>query len=921
MKDRPHFLLLLTAALTLSTLFFGFHPLSAQRRVKYAILLVQEESNNIGKPTFCKNAKVTLINGKDTLRPTNSESDESAYWLENIPSGTWNIHVECKGYEDYDGSWDVDFKETFASRTVSLRKIEQLSAAGVTTDAPLFKMKGDTVVFLTDNVKTEEDAAALRLLQSLPGVDINEHGVSIFGEALTKTYVDGKLVFGNDPMTALKNLPASEVESIKAYRQLNDEARRKGLENGSRIGVVDIITKHKLDKYMGASAMVSGGAEFGSGDFKYGAAASVKLFSERKSITGYADFNDINRESSAFIPFTSCSPMSMMYTATPGSRQTLGGAGLTADLQRGTELWPRAISLSYKYTSSLESTEGITIRDYTSEDRRYDTRNQSDSKSGTHSMSMMYNNEKAGLFFNGDGSLGTRSATTSYSNEYRISGVENIDKTLENNAGKNWRANASLNYRIIRAKLFDLTINGSFTGIGSPSSGIRRDSTSVGPSETDYVVESSSRSTNYNIGASADWYVGKSGKLALDYRFFSQSEHSRKVRDEKGEGYIQLDSASSYDYYYSYLGHNASVNYEYNSPDGNHTIALSAEGDFSTIGNTNSFPVSYTYGKTFITPVAGVSYSSRKGKSNFSFSYRLSSGLPSTSQLNPIIDDSQPLFVNVGYDALVPSSTNTFSMNRIKVFSLKAPITLYYGASVNLTGNGIVSYKRYFSKQTVLPDYGGYVMSPGSMLYSYRNAGGLVSCDANAGIRTTFHKNSYNIGLRYNHSHNPSYVDEALIFTDRNSYTGTASFLSGWSRQFMQQVMLTAGYSHSVSSLSDYTQMRFGANIFSSNDITDRLFINGSFTASYVRTVGATGIFDNSLKANLGYKLGKKKDFCVSLNFFDILSRSSRYDVRYFDDYMLETFVPNYGRFFTINFAYRFGNIASGGIMSFMAIN
>jgi hypothetical protein len=921
MNFRQNFLILVTASLTLSALFLNINPLSAQRRVKYAILLVQEESNDPGKPTFCKNAKVTLINGKDTLRPTNSEGDESVYSLENILSGSWKIHVECKGFEDFDGSWDIDFKDTFVSRTVSLRKIEQLSAAGVTTDAPLFKMKGDTVVFLTENVKTEEDAATLRLLQSLPGVDITEHGVSILGEALTKTYVDGKLVFGNDPMTALKNLPASEVETIKAYRQLNDEARRKGLENGARIGVVDIITKHKLDKYMGASTMVSGGAEFGSGRFKYGAGAAVKFFSEKNSLTGFADFNDINRESSPFIPFTSCSPMNMMYSATPGSRQTLGGAGLTADLQRGTELWPRAISLSYKYTSSSVSTEGRTIRDYTSEDRHYDTRNLSDSKSGTHTMSMMYDNEKAGLSFSGSGSFGTQDAVTSHSNEYRISGVENIDKTLENNSGKNWKADAGLSYRMLRTDLFDLTINGRFNGNGSPYKGIRRDSTSVGPSETDYVVESTSRSMDYNVGASADWYVGKSGKLTLDYRFFSQSEHSRKVRDEIGDGYIQLDSASSYDYLYSYVGHNASVDYEYNSPDGCHTFDITAEGDYSAIGNTKSFPVSYEYGKTFITPVAGLSYTFKKGKSNFAFSYRLSSSLPSTSQLNPIIDDSQPLFVNVGYDALVPSSTNTFSMNRIKVFSLKAPITLYYGASVNLTGNGIVSYKRYFSKQTELADYGGYVMSPGSMLYSYRNADGQVSCDANVGARTNFHKNSYSIGFRYSHQHHPSYVDEALIFTDRNSYNGNATFLSGWSPKFMQQVMLTAGYSHSVSSLSDYTQMRYGASLSSSNDITDRLFINGSFTASYLHTVGATGIFDNSLKANLGYKLGKKKDFCISLNFFDILSRSSRYDVRFFDDYMLETYVPNYGRFFTINFAYKFGNITSGGIMSFMTIN
>ena len=66
----------------------------------------------------------------------------------------------------------------------------------------------------------------------------------MMGKDVQLTYIDGKLVFGRDPMAALNNLMAADVIKIRAY----DEPRYKGVHGDPNdlVRVLDIETKSKL---------------------------------------------------------------------------------------------------------------------------------------------------------------------------------------------------------------------------------------------------------------------------------------------------------------------------------------------------------------------------------------------------------------------------------------------------------------------------------------------------------------------------------------------------------------------------------------------------------------------------------------------------------------------------------------------------
>lgn len=68
-----------------------------------------------------------------------------------------------------------------------------------------------------------EGEKVLEILRQMPGVDVSDGGVKIFGKAVERTYVNNRLLFGEDPTTALKQLEAEEVASIHSYDEVDDQ--------------------------------------------------------------------------------------------------------------------------------------------------------------------------------------------------------------------------------------------------------------------------------------------------------------------------------------------------------------------------------------------------------------------------------------------------------------------------------------------------------------------------------------------------------------------------------------------------------------------------------------------------------------------------------------------------------------------------
>ena len=72
----------------------------------------------------------------------------------------------------------------------------------------------------------------------MPGAELDDDGnIKINGKTVTKIKVDGK-EFG-DSKTALKNLPTSIIEKVRAYDEKSDLARITGIDDGNEQTVLD----------------------------------------------------------------------------------------------------------------------------------------------------------------------------------------------------------------------------------------------------------------------------------------------------------------------------------------------------------------------------------------------------------------------------------------------------------------------------------------------------------------------------------------------------------------------------------------------------------------------------------------------------------------------------------------------------------
>ena len=71
--------------------------------------------------------------------------------------------------------------------------------------------------------RSPEGSAIEELVKRLPGAEVDDEGkITINGKQVTKILVDGKEFMTGDTKTAMKNLPTSIVNRVRAYDQKSD---------------------------------------------------------------------------------------------------------------------------------------------------------------------------------------------------------------------------------------------------------------------------------------------------------------------------------------------------------------------------------------------------------------------------------------------------------------------------------------------------------------------------------------------------------------------------------------------------------------------------------------------------------------------------------------------------------------------------
>lgn len=133
------------------------------------------------------------------------------------------------------------------------------------------------------------------LISKMPGLEIADGAIEAQGRSVQRVYVDGREFFGNDVMSAVRNIPADMIESIDIYNTQSDQSEFTGVDTGEGVTALNIVTLP--DKRRGAFGRVFGA--YGIPD-KYIGGGNVNIFNNDRRISVIGLVNNVSRQNFSF---------------------------------------------------------------------------------------------------------------------------------------------------------------------------------------------------------------------------------------------------------------------------------------------------------------------------------------------------------------------------------------------------------------------------------------------------------------------------------------------------------------------------------------------------------------------------------------------------------------------------------------------
>lgn len=236
-------------------------------------------------------ASVALLQARDSVLRSFTVTDaEGRFKLDALTAGQYLLQISYVGYQTY---WQtIDQVPQDLGRIVMTPLAQQLETVEVKAEHSPISLLGDTLEYNTAAFKVQPGDVVEDLLKRLPGVEVESDGtVKVQGETVENVLVDGKPFFGSDTRIATQNLPADAVDKVQVFDKASDLAEFTGIEDGQDEKTINLKLKEgKKRGYFG-----QGDAGAGT-EGRYAGKFNLNSFSPdtRLSIIGMA--NNINEQ-------------------------------------------------------------------------------------------------------------------------------------------------------------------------------------------------------------------------------------------------------------------------------------------------------------------------------------------------------------------------------------------------------------------------------------------------------------------------------------------------------------------------------------------------------------------------------------------------------------------------------------------------
>ncbi len=268
---------------------FSFCYLSFSYGQNYSIEGRIVDDENLVLPS----ATVMLAQASDSLLISFTiTNNEGEFEMKRVPAGEYVLQVTYVGFASLIQPIILKGTETefILGDLVMKQSSDLLNEVVVEADRIPILIKQDTIVYNADAFQTQAHDVVEDLLEKLPGVEVDRDGsIRAMGEDVTRVLVDGKEFFGNDPQIATKNLPADAIKQIEVFDKKSDMAEFSGIDDGETEKTINL--KLKKDKKKGYFGAIEGG--YGT-DHRFRAKGNLNRFSGKVQYSLLGNANNIN---------------------------------------------------------------------------------------------------------------------------------------------------------------------------------------------------------------------------------------------------------------------------------------------------------------------------------------------------------------------------------------------------------------------------------------------------------------------------------------------------------------------------------------------------------------------------------------------------------------------------------------------------
>jgi len=274
---------LLTALSTKATGRLAQSGNEAQRTVSGTVIDGEEGEAVIG-------ATVALLKADSSLVANAKTNYDGLFTMTAPQDGQFIVRITYIGYKTLYRNVSISGKPVKLGTLKLQVDSKMLKDVEVVKNVAKVYSKEDTIIYNAAAYKTPEGSVVEELVKKLPGAEVAEDGsITINGKKVQKIKVDGKEFMTGDTQTAIKNLPTSIVERVKAYDQKSDQARITGIDDGAEETVLDFGLKRGMNR--GTFANIDGGL---GTKHRYSGRLMGARFNSAARLMGFAQANNVN---------------------------------------------------------------------------------------------------------------------------------------------------------------------------------------------------------------------------------------------------------------------------------------------------------------------------------------------------------------------------------------------------------------------------------------------------------------------------------------------------------------------------------------------------------------------------------------------------------------------------------------------------